>query len=218
VDCILEFLRRSAHKSLSALEQACFVDELHERHGLSLGDIAERLERSKAWVSVRLGMVAEMSPVVREEVFAGRFPLRSYLYTLRPFTRVHGIPASGIEAFVRRVSGQGLSTRDIHSLAQGYFQGPEPVRRQIEEGQLVWTLRRFRGAQGLEGLEQGFGETQGVVIQNLEQARASLHRALEALSQQGWGAPEAFRARLRVLVGALREAIHGLQAWLGEGL
>lgn len=217
VGCILEFLRLSAHKSLSALEQARFVDELHERYGLGLGDIAERLERSKAWVSVRLGMMAEMSPVVREEVFAGRFPVRSYLYTLRPVTRVRGIPAFRIEAFVRRVSGQGLSTRDIHTLAEGYFRGAEPVRRQIEEGQLAWTLRRLRAAEAPEAVEQDVREAQQSVIRNLERARTCLHRVHTTLRPEGWGACGTFHARVLALVQALRRAIDGLQVQLKEG-
>jgi ParB-like chromosome segregation protein Spo0J len=217
VGCILEFLRLSAHKSLSSLEQARFVDELHERYGLGLGDIAERLERSRAWVSVRLGMMAEMSPVVREEVFAGRFPVRSYLYTLRPLTRVAGISGSRIEAFVRRVSGQGLSTRDIHTLAQGYFRGAEPVRRQIEEGQLAWTLRRLRAAEAPEAVDQDVHEAQQSVIRDLERARACLHRVQGALRSEGWGSSEAFHARVVAMVQALRRAIEGLRVQLKEG-
>jgi hypothetical protein len=184
---------------------------------LSLGDIAQRLERSRAWVSVRLGMMAEMSPVVREEVFAGRFPVRSYLYTLRPFTRVAGTPAARIEAFVRRVSGQGLSTRDIHTLAEGYFRGAEPVRRQIEEGQLVWTVRRLRAGEAPEAVEQDLREAQHDVIRDLEHARACLHRVQGALRPEGWGSPRTFHARVMALVQALRRAIDALQVQLKEG-
>jgi len=215
--CILEFLRLSAHKNLSPLEQARFVDELYERHGLGVADIAQRLERSRAWVRVRLDMMAEMNPVVRQEVFAGRFPVRSYLYTLRPVTRVRGIPTARIEAFVRRVSGQGLSTRDIHTLAEGYFRGAEPVRRQIEEGQLVWTLRRLRASGGIDALQQDFREAQQSVIRDLERARTCLHRVQGALRPEGWEASGAFHARVMALVQALRRAIDGLHAQLKEG-
>jgi len=79
VSSILQFIRTSVERSLSTLEQARFVDELHKRHGLTVTDIASRLERSKAWVSVRLGIIDEMSEVVRDAVFSGRFPLRSYI-------------------------------------------------------------------------------------------------------------------------------------------
>ena len=97
VSSILQFIRVSAERSLSTLEQAHFVDELHTRYGLTVSNIAERLERSKAWVSVRLGILEEMSPVVREAVFSDRFPVRSYMYTLRQFTRVNGIAGTQID-------------------------------------------------------------------------------------------------------------------------
>ena len=86
VDSILKLIRSSTDRTLSTLEQARFVDELHGRYRLSVSEIAESLERSKAWVSVRLGIVERMSEIVKEAVFSGRFPLRSYMYTLQPFT------------------------------------------------------------------------------------------------------------------------------------
>jgi DNA-binding transcriptional regulator GbsR (MarR family) len=50
---------------------------------MSVADIAEQLSRSKSWVSMRLGLLEEMSPLVQQEIFSGRFPLYSYMYSLR---------------------------------------------------------------------------------------------------------------------------------------
>jgi hypothetical protein len=85
------------------------------------------------------------------------------------------------------------------------------VRRQIEEGQLAWTLRRLRAA------EQELPEAQHSVIRDLERARTCLHRVQGALRPEGWGASEAFHARVMALVQALSEAIDGLQVQLKEG-
>ena len=52
---ILAMLRASNTRSLSILEQARFIDDLRTIHKLTLGDIAELLSRSKAWVSMRRG-------------------------------------------------------------------------------------------------------------------------------------------------------------------
>jgi hypothetical protein len=46
------------------LEQAGFVDELKRQHALGVAEIATALSRSKAWVSLRLGLVAELPPLV----------------------------------------------------------------------------------------------------------------------------------------------------------
>ena len=73
---ILNLLRISNDRSLTILEQARFIDELRQMHQMSVADLAEQLSRSKAWVSMRLGLIGEMSPAVRERIFSGGFPSR----------------------------------------------------------------------------------------------------------------------------------------------
>ena len=67
---ILELLGQARRSTLSVLEEARFLDELKAR-GMSLAEIAQALGRSKAWVSVRLGLLEAMSPAVRQHVFGG---------------------------------------------------------------------------------------------------------------------------------------------------
>lgn len=76
---ILKLLRADRQHALTLLEQARFVDELHTQRGLSPADMAQQLGRSQAWVTVRLGLLRGLSPVVREALFAGAFPVYSYL-------------------------------------------------------------------------------------------------------------------------------------------
>jgi ParB/RepB/Spo0J family partition protein len=142
-ESILYIIRLSNEKTLNVLEQARFVDELNNRFGLSVSEIARRLECSPAWVCVRLGILKEMSDFVRQEIFAGRFPVRSYMYNLRPFTRVNKTSEKMIDAFVKVVSGKGLSVRNIERLAYGYFRGGERVRAQIEKGDISWALKQM---------------------------------------------------------------------------
>lgn len=141
---ILHLLRSTTTKPLTTLEQAAFVDELHQAHTMSVSQIAHHLQRSPAWVSLRLGLVAGMSETVKEAVFAGRFPVRAYMYTLRPFTRVKTIKKSEIDAFVTAVSGKGLSVRALDVLAHGFFRGGPDVREQIACGNLDWTLNQLK--------------------------------------------------------------------------
>ena len=199
---ILHLLRCSNERNLSTLEQARFVDELHGRHGLGIAEIAERLECSKAWVSVRLGIISEMSPVVREAVFADRFPLRSYMYTLRQFTRVNSIPAQDIERFVRAVSGRGFSTRDIERLAYGYFRGGERLKEQIEEGNLAWTLRQMRRQEPAHGAQEGLSEAEWKVIRDLELVGKYISRLRYGLDREGLES-KAFRAQALLLTEGL---------------
>ena len=110
---IIELIRISNAKSLSILEQARFVDELKNVHKMSTAEIAELLERSKSWVSVRSGIMAEISDYVLDQMFKGRFPVYSYMYTLRPFMRINAVQADEVDEFVRSVAGKKLSLRNI---------------------------------------------------------------------------------------------------------
>lgn len=213
VACILQFIRVSTERSLSTLEQAHFVDELHTRYGLRVSDIAGRLERSKAWVSVRLGILEEMSQVVREAVFSGRFPVRSYMYTLRQFTRVNGIAGTQIDRFVHCVSGKGLSTRDIEKLAYGYFRGGDRLKHQIEEGNLSWTLRQMRKSEPVYQGEEGLSEAEWSVIRDLELAQKYMSRIRRGLTREELRS-QAFQARAMLLVEGLLDRVDRFQAQL----
>ena len=59
--------------------QVGFVDELKRLYEMEVGQIAEMLSRSKAWVSLRLGLLAEMTPAVWAMLFAGAFPVYAYM-------------------------------------------------------------------------------------------------------------------------------------------
>ena len=141
---IVELLRIANSKGLTILEQAKWIDDLRKVHGMSNTEIAGALEKSKAWVGVRVGMMGQMTPYVMERILAGEFPAYSYLYTLRQFMRINSTRKEEVEEFVRFVSGKGLSTRDIETLAHGYFKGSEELREQIKNGNISWVLNRIK--------------------------------------------------------------------------
>lgn len=141
---ILNLMRASSDKALGILEQARFLVDLLTLHGMSLAEVAETLGRSKAWVSMRRSLLEEMSPPIREILFRGAFPVYSYLYTLRAFRRMNGVTQEQLERFVKAVSGQRLSVREIDLLARAYFQGPTSLREAIEAGKLSWLLEQMK--------------------------------------------------------------------------
>jgi hypothetical protein len=141
---IITLLRLSNARSLSILEQAKLIDELKTVHHMSTGEIGGLLERSPSWVSVRTGILQEMSELVMEKIFAGEFPPYAYMYTLRQFMRINKVTSQEIEEFVGAVSGKKLSIRDIDLLAHGYFKGAEDFRQQIRSGNLLWGLAHLK--------------------------------------------------------------------------
>lgn len=167
---ILELLRIANNKSLNILEQARLVDELRSVHGLSIREIAKRLERSSGWVSMRAGLCAEMSEKTTEAIFSGRFPAYSYLYTLRQFIRMKQVKREEVEEFVGLVAGRNLSTRAIESLARGFFQGGDLIREQMRKGNLEWSLKELSAVRS--NTEQNHGpklcEIEAKFIHDLE--------------------------------------------------
>lgn len=155
---IIEFLRISNKKSLGIVEQARLIEELKCSYQMSTTDIAGLLEKSKSWVSVRSGMMREMSQFVMEKVFWGQFPAYAYLYILRPFIRINRIKGEDIDEFVGIVAGKNLSIRDIELLAKGYFKGSDELREQLRKGNIGFGLSLLRGkfekVQGCTQIEQ----------------------------------------------------------------
>lgn len=141
---IINFLRVSNAKSLNIIEQARLIDDLHKVHKMSVLEIAQNLERSKSWVSVRLGVIGQMSDCVKQKVFGGKLPVYSYMYTLRQFIRINNAKEADIDAFVNSVAGKNLSVREIERLAYGYFKGPEDFKEQVKKGNILWALDRMK--------------------------------------------------------------------------
>ena len=105
---IIDLIRISNVKSLGILEQARLIEELKQTHNMRNWEIAILLEKSKPWVSMRSGIVGEMSEYVRQKVFNGELPVYSFMYTLRRFIRMNVIKKSEIDEFVRSVAGKIL--------------------------------------------------------------------------------------------------------------
>lgn len=170
---IVCLLRAANDHALSLLEQARFLDELKAGCGWSVADIAQQLSRSKAWVSLRLGVLADLSPLVREALFDGSFPVYSYLYTLRPFRRLHGTAA--LDEFVTALRGKKLSSRQIEHLAHGFFRGPESFRQEIRNGHLSLPLQKLNE---LPDKPDGCSEFERLFLVDLEQAQKVLLRLM----------------------------------------
>lgn len=205
---MLALLRQSNAHALSTLEQAAMVDELKARYHLSVTEIARHLERSHAWVSVRLGILSQMSQSVREAIFSGKFPARSYLYTLHSVTRVTKIPQSEITEFVQAVSGKDLSLRQIDLLAHGYFRGGAALKAQIQQGHISWTLEQLQKGQVRESPQ--LGQREARILLDMELAQKYLYRLMAGLQQSGLTGNE-FYAQADLLVEGILSVLPRFQ-------
>jgi len=73
----------------SALEDGWLLQSLLHDHALTRRELGERLQRSAAWVSGRLGLVRELPEALQEAVRRGRVPAYSAARELLAFTRVN---------------------------------------------------------------------------------------------------------------------------------
>lgn len=199
VVAILNLLRISNNRALSLLEQAAFIDELKNTRHLSVAEIAEELSRSKSWVSMRLGLIGEMSAAVRSHLFNGAFPVYSYMYTVRQFRRMNGVTAEQVEQFVGAVSGKKLSVREIEQLAHGCFRGPESFRQEILQGNLALPLQRIRG---VPPSPDGCSEFERVLLGDLEITQKYMQRVM-GKSQDSRLQSRAFAAQCHLLTAGI---------------
>ena len=168
-------MRVTKDKTLSILEQAKFVVELISMHDMSIADVAETVSRSKAWVSMRRGLLTEMSQAVQEILFRGAFPVYSYMYTLRPFMRMNGVGQEEIERFVKAISGERLSIREIELLAHGYFRGPASLRQEIDQGNWKWSLAQM---QSVPEDPEACNDIERALLSDLEKLLKSMGRVM----------------------------------------
>jgi len=172
---ILGLLRTAKNKALSILEQARFIDELKNVRHLSVAEIAAELSVSKAWVSMRLGLLGEMSPTVRQKLFSGAFPVYPYMYILRQFMRMNGVKKQEIEQFVVAVSGKDLSVREIEQLAHGCFRGPASFRQEILKGNVGLALEQMKH---VAPDPEGCSEFERIVLHDLEVLQKYMQRVM----------------------------------------
>lgn len=194
---MVALLRNTQARSLTILEQAGFVDQLRTLEHLSIAEIAELLSRSKAWVSLRTGLIGEMTDIIRQKLFGGLFPVYSYMYTLRPFMRLNTVTAQQIEAFVVALSGKHLSVRQIEQLAQDYFRGSESFRQEIRSGHIALALEQPGGNDSA-----GCDRNERAVLKDLARISTLMRRVLAAAYDRHLKTP-AFCAQLNLLTARI---------------
>ena len=200
---ILNLMRVSSDKALGILEQARFIVDLLTLHGLSVAELAQKLSRSKGWISVRRGLLEEMSPEIQEILFRGAFPVYSYMYTLRPFRRMNAERRDQVGRFIKAVAGQKLSVRDVERLAQGYFQGPASLQEAIDSGKLNWSLEQMRN---VPEDREGCNEFERVLLHDLQILRKYLRRVVTKCADPRLTS-RAFFAQAHLLSGGLLSSL-----------
>jgi ParB/RepB/Spo0J family partition protein len=147
----------------NALEEGWLVWELVRGGGLILAEVGRRLERSKAWVSGRLGLVEGLPDRVLEGVSSGK--IGAYVATryLLPFARAN---AGDCEKLAEKIMENEFRSREVEALCQHYAAaGPKTRSRIVEEPtRFLAALKEARkGAMDLK-----LSEAENRCVKNLE--------------------------------------------------
>jgi hypothetical protein len=196
---IISLMRVAKNNRLNLLEEAKFIVELLTLHQMSAAEIAEKLGRSKGWISMRRTLFEEMSEDIERILFRGSFPVYSYMYTLRPFMRMNSVGKAPVERFVKAVAGHRLSVRDIEWLAQGYFRGPPSLGKAIDEGKWSWALERTKS---VPENPEGCSAVERKLLKDLEMLEKYLQRVTARCHDERLQSP-AFRAQANLLAASL---------------
>jgi hypothetical protein len=213
---LITLLKIAIAKTLTILEQASLIDQLHKVHKLSISEMAKLLEKSQGWVSMRIGLIEQVSEVVLDKIFKGQFPAYSYLYSIRPFMRMKGIQKTEIDRFVSLTSGKSLSTRDLDLLARGYFNGNDndDFREQLNKGNIDWLLSHLKEKEKA-GATGDCTELERRVLREFENFRYSRNKIIQYSSDSRLKSPS-FMVLAHTLLGKIINNMAGFSRCLEE--
>ena len=152
-----------AGSSWNAVEEGWLVWELVRGAGMSLVEVGRRVERSKAWVSGRLGLVEGLPERVLEGVESGK--IGAYVATryLLPFARAN---AADCEKLAQKIMEEEFRSREVEALCQYYAAaGPRSRRRMVEEpARFLAALKEARKG----AMDPRLSEAENRCMKNLE--------------------------------------------------
>lgn len=141
-EALLRSHRLDSQRARSALEDGWLLDELIQRHGLSLGELATRLSRSRSWVSRRLSLVTILPPGVQERVREGQLGANIAEKFFVPLARAN---AEQCEELVKNLDGYRPSVREMKRLYIAWRRGDAEQRlRIVEHPQLFFKATEDR--------------------------------------------------------------------------
>ncbi len=112
----------------SPLEDGWLIEDLVEGHGLTLEQVAQRLRKSKSWVSRCLALVQILPKEAQDAVKRGIVPPQGARKYLVPLARAN---AAHCAKLAENLGHEPISVRDLERLYLAWRQGDEAQRQRI---------------------------------------------------------------------------------------
>ena len=122
-----------AGSGYSALEEAWLLHELCRGSGWTLNEAAIALDKSKSWISRRLGLVESLPEAVLDGVQKGQIGAYAAMKHLLPLARAN---AKACEQLALKLSSLDLTSREIGLISAHYGTGLGPAAKRILENPL----------------------------------------------------------------------------------
>jgi len=119
-------LRFSAHET--ALEQGWLLQEMEQRFGYGLDDLARRFDRSTSWVSRRLALVELLPEAIQQQVREGQISAHVAMKFLVPVARVS---LEDCQRMAAAFTQHHCDTRQAGQLYGAWRQGSPTIRKRV---------------------------------------------------------------------------------------
>jgi ParB family chromosome partitioning protein len=191
-------------RARSTLEEAWLLEHLAKDEGLSQDELAQRLCRSKSWVSRRLGLRKSLGPEMQAKVAAGQLPPQAAMKYLLPLARANRQHASEL---VAGLGEQRVSVRQVGRLWAAYRAADQVGRARLCGSPLLFLqmeAQAERAAQvqaaGIERLLADLGAIAGLCGRARRRVQKELSVEELALAQERiWAALTAARGGMATL-------------------
>lgn len=131
VDALVTAYQMASGAGWNAVEEGLLAWELVRGAKLSEAEAGRRLDRSKGWVSGRLGLVEVLPEAVLEGVRSGKIGAYTATRHLLPFARANAVDCESLAA---KVLESGFRSREVESLCRYYATaGREGKRRMLDD-------------------------------------------------------------------------------------
>lgn len=113
----------------TALEDGWLLAELLQQHGANQRELAQRLQRSPAWVSGRLGLVRELPDSIQDRVQSGQVPAHAAARNLLAFARAN---KASCEQLCGNFGHRPWTTREIAAVCRHWHRGTAKQRDELQ--------------------------------------------------------------------------------------
>jgi ParB/RepB/Spo0J family partition protein len=188
-------LRLSEHET--ALEVGWLLQEMEQRFGYNLEELARRFDRSVTWVSRRLALVELLPEAVQKQVREGRIAAQVAMKFLVPVARQS---LEGCQRMAAIFAQHHCDTREAGQLYGAWRRGSAAIRKRIlDDPALFFKTQRQEKAPPGTGAE---------LIRDLEMAIAIVNRAHRRLAgAQAAELDDQQRAAARQQIGQIRKQL-----------